>query len=129
MPEPQPGRATWAGRAVWAAPAAVNIVLGFVASVPLMVTLLFFLNYPLVRLGLGRREPTENDGPMVWVVALAVLWTVFGLLWWLVNLGLGRLTSLRGRRYWGVSAALLPVPTLALSPLPNGAWTVLSWLV
>ncbi|MER8101185.1 hypothetical protein [Kitasatospora sp. NPDC094016] len=106
----------------------VNVALGFAALVPLMFTLVFFLNYPLVWLGLGQREPTENDGPMVWVVAGVVVWTVFGLLWWLVNLGLRGLTGLRGRRYWWVSAGLLLVPTLVFSPLPDGPWTVLRWL-
>ncbi|MFD7596070.1 hypothetical protein ACFV6D_23890 [Kitasatospora sp. NPDC059812] len=124
-PEARPRRAAWAA---WAAPVLVNVALGLAAMVPLMFTLVFFLNYPLVWLGLGQREPTENDGPMVWVVAGVVVWTVFGLLWWLVNLGLRSLTGLRGRRYWWVSAGLLLVPTVVFSPLPAGPWTVLRWL-
>ncbi|MER7755567.1 hypothetical protein [Kitasatospora sp. NPDC097643] len=116
------------GRVRWAAPVAANLALGFVFVVPLLLTLLFLVNYPLAWLGLTQREPTENDGPGVWVFALALVWTFFGLLWWLVNLGVGRLTGLRGRRYWWVVAGLPLLPSLVMSPLSNGPWTVLTWL-
>ncbi|MET8113234.1 hypothetical protein [Streptomyces prasinus] len=97
----------------WGAPLAVNLILGVVAVVPLWLSTMFVLSYPLAGLGLASREPTDNDGMLPWTVVLALVWAVFLALWIPLNQWARPESCARGR-YWAASAGLVPVPMVLL---------------
>ncbi|MEU5978199.1 hypothetical protein [Streptomyces sp. NPDC047315] len=105
-----------AGAAVvaWVVPVLLNLVLGLLAVVPLWLSVLFAINFPLAELGLTERAPTENDGTLPWLVVLVPL--TGGLLGlWLLAGSLMRRGPLRAARaYWWVLAAVALLPTTAV---------------
>ncbi|MFJ8044499.1 hypothetical protein ACIRBX_28750 [Kitasatospora sp. NPDC096147] len=107
--------------AAWAVPVLANLVMGVPAVVPFLLLVLFFRNFPLVWIGIGSRDPNEDDGPLPWVAGLVIVLGALLLLWWPVNLLIRRLLRLRVRGYWRSSAALLLVPSAVLAALPDGA--------
>ncbi|MFD7904214.1 hypothetical protein ACFVSN_05475 [Kitasatospora sp. NPDC057904] len=97
------------------AAAALNLLLGLPAVVPVWLLWYFAANWPLAALGWTTREPTENDGVLPMLLVLVPVVGVFTLLWWLANRAVRRRTAPgSGRAYWPVSALLLLVPTLVL---------------
>ncbi|MFG2823968.1 hypothetical protein ACGFX4_31640 [Kitasatospora sp. NPDC048365] len=94
--------------------AAVNLLLGVPAIVPLFLLWYFASNWPLAAMGWTEREPTENDGVLPWVLFAGPVVTVFALVWSLVNVRLWRRTALAARAYWPGSVVLTLAPTLAL---------------
>ncbi|MEW1913108.1 hypothetical protein AB0442_32565 [Kitasatospora sp. NPDC085895] len=103
------------GRARWTAVALANLLTGCLGVPALLVLLLFVRSYPLVWIGLGSRDPNDNDGILPWILLLGPLWAGTVALWFLVNLGVARLTGLRGRRFWWTGAGLAAVPTVLLA--------------
>ncbi|MFI8307532.1 hypothetical protein ACIF80_29715 [Streptomyces sp. NPDC085927] len=101
----------------WGAPLAVNLVLGVVAVVPLWLSMMFVVSYPLAGLGLVSREPTDNDGMLPWVMLLVLVWAVFLALWIPLNQLVRPASCPRPGRYWATSAGLVPVPMVLLAVL------------
>ncbi|WP_326752890.1 hypothetical protein OIE73_14045 [Streptomyces hirsutus] len=97
----------------WGAPPAVNLILGVVAVVPLWLSMMFVVSYPLAGLGLTSREPTDNDGVLPWMTILILVWAVFLALWIPLNQW-ARPECCARRRYWATSAGLVPVPMTVL---------------
>lgn len=65
--------------------AAVNLLLALPAVVPVWLLWYFAVNCLLVAAGWTRREPTENDGVLPWLLAAGPVVFLFALLWWLAN--------------------------------------------
>lgn len=99
----------------WAAPAAVNLILGLIAVIPLWGLMLFAMNFPLADLGLTHREPTENDGILPWLMILVPMWAALLALWLPANTAMHRKRrTVKGGYYWTASSllCLLPMATL-----------------
>ncbi|MET7366089.1 hypothetical protein ABZS61_09700 [Streptomyces sp. NPDC005566] len=92
----------------------VNLLLGIPGIVPVWLLWYFVSNGPLAEMGYTRREPTENDGMLLWLVIIVPVVVVFGLLWWLANGPVRRRVRLDPLLYWPVGVLLTLVPTLAL---------------
>ncbi|MFE7190282.1 hypothetical protein [Kitasatospora sp. NPDC057541] len=90
--------------------AVVNLLLGVPAVVPVWLLWYFAVNWPLEALGWTVGEPTENDGPLPWLVLGGPVVLASAALWWLANQGLRRRSG-GGRAYWPVSAGLTLLPT------------------
>ncbi|SDT12332.1 hypothetical protein SAMN05216371_1341 [Streptomyces sp. TLI_053] len=96
---------------------AVNLLLGLPAVVPVWLLWYFAVNWPLAELGWTRREPTENDGVLPWLMLAVPVLAVFAAVWWPANHLLRRRRRHRyadpGRAgaYWTTSALLTLVPT------------------
>ncbi|GAA1392392.1 hypothetical protein GCM10009639_23940 [Kitasatospora putterlickiae] len=97
--------------------AVVNLLLGVPAVVPVWLLWYFAVNWPLKALGWTVGEPTENDGPLPWLVLAGPLVLAFTALWWLANDGLRRRSG-RGRGYWSLSVALTLLPTGVIIAVP-----------
>jgi hypothetical protein len=82
--------------------------------VPIWLLWYFAVNGPLADAGVTVREPTENDGMLLWLVIIVPAVALFVLLWWLANSPLRHRTTLAPRAYWSLSVAALFVPTTAL---------------
>jgi hypothetical protein len=91
-------------------PIGVNLVLGIPAIVPLFLVWYVMSNGPLATLGWTQREPTENDGMLVWLVIVVPVFCLFGLLWGLINAWMRRRTTAPTSLYWlaCMAATLLP---------------------
>lgn len=98
----------------WSAPLLVNVLLGIPGVVPIWLLWYFTVNGPLADAGVTVREPTENDGMLLWLVIIVPVVALFVLLWWLANTPLRHRTTLTPRAYWSLSVAALFVPTAAL---------------
>lgn len=98
----------------WSAPLLINVLLGIPGVVPIWLLWYLAVNGPLAELGLTVREPTENDGMLLWLLIVVPVVGVFGLLWWLANGPLRRRTALAPSAYWPLSVAALFIPTAAL---------------
>lgn len=96
------------------AAAGVNVLLGIPGVVPVWLLWYFASNGPLAEMGLTRREPTENDGMLLWLVIIVPVVVVFGLVWWLANGPVRRRAQLDPRLYWPTGLLMTLVPTLAL---------------
>ncbi|AUG76311.1 hypothetical protein CFP65_1412 [Kitasatospora sp. MMS16-BH015] len=101
------------GPRAWSATVAVNLLLGVPAVVPLWLLWYFAANWPLAELGWTQREPTENDGPLPWLVLGLPIVLGSALLWWLANRPLRRRHPTRA--HWPVAALATLTPTLALA--------------
>ncbi|MCX5412056.1 hypothetical protein [Streptomyces sp. NBC_00059] len=88
-----------------------NLLLGVPGVVPVWLVWSFLTNGPLADAGLASREPTENDGMMLWLVIIVPVVAVFGIIWWLVNEPMGRRAALDPRVYWPAGVLLTLVPT------------------
>ncbi|WP_067168661.1 hypothetical protein [Microtetraspora niveoalba] len=113
-------------RTAWAAPLAVNTVLGYFGTLPLSLTWIFLANYPLAAVGLTQREPTDNDGILPWLIVLGGIGGLCLALWAAVNIAVRRLTKLPARRYWPFSAVVSLIPTIVFVVAP-GVWETLRW--
>ncbi|MFB7666956.1 hypothetical protein ACFC1R_23910 [Kitasatospora sp. NPDC056138] len=111
----------------WLASVTANLGLGYLGVLPLGMVVVFCRNYPLVWLGLGTRDPNDNDGILPWIILLTVVLGFCLGLWFLVNLAVRRMTGLRGPRYWPVSGLTTLLPTGVFSILPDSAWKTLGW--
>lgn len=96
----------------------VNLLLGIPGVVPVWLIWYVAANWPLAALGWTRREPTENDGMLPWLLVGSTLAVGFALLWWLANRPVRRRIPprfpLRSSLYWPLSALVTLVPTFAL---------------
>ncbi|WP_309136871.1 hypothetical protein [Streptomyces sp. CG 926] len=81
---------------------------------PVFLVWYIAVNGPLAELGWTVREPTENDGMMLWLVIAVPIVAAFVLLWWLANAFARRWNTAAARVYWPVCAAVTLVPTSAL---------------
>ncbi|MDT0305798.1 hypothetical protein RM780_02315 [Streptomyces sp. DSM 44917] len=102
-------------RLAWLPPVCLNAVLGVLAIVPFFALALFLRNFPLHDLGLTRREPTENDGILGWVILLVPLGGTSLGIWFLSNYlvrNTTRARALPARRYWLLSTAVVCLPFL-----------------
>lgn len=88
--------------------------MGVPALVPVWLLWYVAVNGPLADLGWTRREPTENDGMLLWLVIAVPVVTLFALLWWLANHAVRRWNTAAARVYWPVCALATLVPTFAL---------------
>lgn len=92
----------------------VNLLLGVPGVVPAWLVWYVLANGPFAAAGWTVREPTENDGMMLWLIVVVPVVAVFGIIWWLVNEPLGRRAALDARLYWPACVLLSLVPTGAL---------------
>lgn len=92
----------------------VNVLLGVPGVVPVWLLWYYVSNGPLADLGWTRREPTENDGMLLWLLIVVPVNVVFLLVWWLVNRPVRRRTGLDPRVYWPAGALTALVPTFVL---------------
>ncbi|MFF2525638.1 hypothetical protein [Streptomyces liangshanensis] len=83
--------------------------------VPIFLLWYFASNGPLADLGWTQREPTENDGMLLWLVIIAPVVVAFTLLWWLANYPVRRRIPLDSRLYWSASALVTVLPTFTLA--------------
>ncbi|MGW1818072.1 hypothetical protein ACWCQM_31455 [Streptomyces sp. NPDC002125] len=88
-----------------------NLLLGVPGVIPVWLVWYFLSNGPFADAGLTVREPTENDGMMLWLVIIVPVVAVFGIIWWLVNERVGRRAALDPRVYWPTGVLLTLVPT------------------
>ncbi|MFE3824328.1 hypothetical protein [Streptomyces sp. NPDC059092] len=93
---------------------ALNLLLGIPGVVPVWLMWYFAVNGPLADLGWTRREPTENDGMLLWLVIIVPVVAGFGLLWWLANYPVWRRIPLDSRLYWPASVLLTLAPAFVL---------------
>ncbi|MER6255425.1 hypothetical protein ABT224_29145 [Streptomyces sp. NPDC001584] len=98
----------------WWIAAGVNLLMGVPAVVPVWLLWYLAVNGPLAELGWTVREPTENDGMMLWLVIVVPVVTAFVLLWWLANHFVRRRNTAAARVYWPVCALMTLVPTATL---------------
>ncbi|WP_030269702.1 hypothetical protein [Streptomyces sp. NRRL B-24484] len=103
------------GRVRWTAVVLADLLTGCLGVPALVMVLLFVRSYPLVWIGLGSRDPNDNDGILPWILVVGPLCAVTVAVWFLVNLGVARLTGLRGRRFWWTGAGFSAVPTALLA--------------
>ena len=96
----------------WLICSGLNLLLGIPAIIPVWLTWYFAVNVPLAALGWTLGNPTENDGPLPWLVVVLPVITLSVLLWWLINRAVARGTGLRGRIYWLVSTVTVLIPSL-----------------
>jgi hypothetical protein len=89
------------------------VLLGIPAIVPLFLAWYVMSNGPLATLGWTQREPTENDGMLLWLVIVVPVFCLFGLIWTLVNVGMRRRTAVPASRYWLACVAATLVPYFA----------------
>ncbi|WP_329405034.1 hypothetical protein OG523_25995 [Streptomyces virginiae] len=82
--------------------------------VPVWLLWYIAVNGPLADLGWTRREPTENDGMLLWLVIAVPVVTLFALLWWLANHFVRRSNTAPARVYWPVCALVTLVPSVTL---------------
>ncbi|MEV0317123.1 hypothetical protein ACIBKX_31165 [Streptomyces sp. NPDC050658] len=101
----------------WSAPLLVNVLLGIPAVIPIWLLWYLAANWPLAELGLTTREPTENDGMLVWLPIVVPVVGLYSLLWWLANRPLRRRTTLTPRVYWSLSVLATLLPTIVLITL------------
>lgn len=102
----------------WAAPIAVNLILGLIAIIPLWGLILFAINFLLAGLDLTQREPTENDGMLPWLMILVPMWAVLLALWLPANAAMRRKRgTVNGGHYWTASSLLCLLPTATLMSL------------
>ncbi|MFF2136020.1 hypothetical protein [Streptomyces sp. NPDC058193] len=92
----------------------INLALGVPGIVPVWLIWYVLANGPLAEGGWTQREPTENDGMMLWLVIVVPVVAVFGLLWWLANDSVSRRAAVDPRLYWTAGGLLTLVPTAAL---------------
>lgn len=92
----------------------VNLAAGIPAVVPLWMLWYGLHNWPLADLGLTAREPTENDGPLPWLIICGPVIAAATLLWWLGNSALHRRMAANVPAFWMLSAAAVSAPTAAL---------------
>ncbi|MFI6700808.1 hypothetical protein ACIBJC_17845 [Streptomyces sp. NPDC050509] len=92
----------------------VNLLLGVPAVVPIFLCWYFAANGPLADLGWTQREPTENDGMLLWLVIIVPVVVGFALLWWLANYPVRRRIPMASRLYWPASTLLTLAPTVVL---------------
>lgn len=88
--------------------------MGVPGVVPVWLVWYVAVNGPLADLGWTQREPTENDGMLLWWVIAAPVVTAFALLWWLANDFVRRWNAAAARVYWPVCALATLAPTAAL---------------
>ncbi|MFE7558619.1 hypothetical protein [Kitasatospora sp. NPDC057500] len=93
------------------AAAVVNLLLGVPAVVPVWLLWYFAANWPLAALGWTEGEPTENDGPLPWLVLCGPVVLASAALWWLANGPVRRRSGAPAWVYWPVSAGLTLLPT------------------
>ncbi|MEV0322462.1 hypothetical protein ACIBKX_37175 [Streptomyces sp. NPDC050658] len=98
----------------WAAPLLVNVLLGLPGVVPIWLVWYLMSNWPLADLGLTVREPTENDGMLVWLPIGVPVVVLYASLWWLASRPLRRRSELAPRTYWCLSVLAPFIPTAAL---------------
>ncbi|MGZ9931070.1 hypothetical protein ACXNSR_14375 [Streptomyces sp. NC-S4] len=98
----------------WWITAGTNLVMGVPGVVPVWLVWYVAVNGPLADLGWTQREPTENDGMLLWWVIAAPVVTAFALLWWLANDFVRRWNTAAARVYWPVCALATLAPTAAL---------------
>ncbi|MGW0789052.1 hypothetical protein ACWD04_12540 [Streptomyces sp. NPDC002911] len=91
--------------------AGMNLLLGVPGVVPAFLIWYYLSNGPLADLGWTSREPTENDGMLLWLVIVVPVVAVFGIIWWLVNEPVRRRASLAPGAYWTTGVLLTLVPT------------------
>ncbi|MFF4247655.1 hypothetical protein ACFYY2_24765 [Streptomyces sp. NPDC001822] len=91
--------------------AGANLALGVPGIVPVWLVWYFLTNGPLADAGWTRREPTENDGMLLWLVIVVPVVAVFGISWWLANGPVRRRAALDPRAYWPAVVLLTLVPT------------------
>ncbi|MFJ3704986.1 MULTISPECIES: hypothetical protein [Streptomyces] len=102
---------TWGWRL---AAVGANLALGVPGIVPMWLIWYVLANGPLAEGGWTQREPTENDGMMLWLVIVVPVVAVFGLVWWFANDAVCRRTALAPCLYWTAGALLTLVPTAVL---------------
>lgn len=96
-----------------------NLLLGVPGTVAWWLAWYILANGPLAEAGLTRREPTENDGMMLWLVIAVPVWAVFGIIWWLANEPVRRRSAMDPLVYWPAGALLTLVPTGVLVALTS----------
>ncbi|NAS21236.1 hypothetical protein GT755_05990 [Herbidospora sp. NEAU-GS84] len=100
-----------------------HVVLGGVGIFPLIYITYFLTQYPLAALGLTEREPTENDGILISLVALVGV-SPFFVIWAVINEVIRRITRLPHRSYWWASAIVSLLPFVFFMNFPD-AFTAL----
>ncbi|MFG2483010.1 hypothetical protein ACGFSI_09635 [Streptomyces virginiae] len=95
----------------WWVTVGANLVMGVPGVVPVFLLWYMAVNGPLAELGWTVREPTENDGMLLWLVPVVA---AFVLLWWLANDFLRRWNTAAARVYWPVCALVTLVPSVTL---------------
>lgn len=98
----------------WWTPFLLNVLLGIPGVVPFWLVWYLMVNWPLAELGWTVREPTENDGMVLWLVIVVPVVAVFTMIWWLVNAPLRRRTSLTPHTFWLLCGLAPLLPTAAL---------------
>ena len=93
---------------------AVNVLLGIPAVVPFYLAWYVLVNGPLADLGWTQREPTENDGMLLWVIFVVPVICMCGAIWGFINVWLRRRTAGRALWYWVACVAALIAPTAGL---------------
>ncbi|MFI2783331.1 hypothetical protein [Streptomyces sp. ALB3] len=91
--------------------AGMNLLFGVPGVVPVWLLWYLLSNGPLANAGWTSREPTENDGMMLWLVIAVPVWAVFGIIWWLANEPLRPRAALAPPAYWTACVVLTLVPT------------------
>ncbi|KPC83354.1 MULTISPECIES: hypothetical protein [Streptomyces] len=94
--------------------AGLNLLLGVPGVVPVWLLWYYVSNGPLADLGRTSREPTENDGMLLWLVVVVPVLAVFGIIWWLANEPVRRRAALAPHTYWTAGVLLTLVPTAVL---------------
>ncbi|MFE3516822.1 hypothetical protein [Streptomyces sp. NPDC059166] len=105
------GRCTWGWRLT---ALGVNLALGVPGVVPVWLVWYVLANGPFAEMGWTLREPTENDGMLLWLVIVVPVVAVFAGIWWLANDPVCRRAGLAPRLYWPGGVLLTLVPTLLL---------------
>ncbi|MEU4263368.1 hypothetical protein [Streptomyces sp. NPDC025273] len=100
---------TWLPAAV-----GVNVLLGIPGVVPIWLLWHYASNGPLADIGWTRREATENDGMLLWLLIVVPVNAAFLLVWWLANRPVRHRVALDPRVYWPAGALMALVPTFIL---------------
>ncbi|MEV7914819.1 hypothetical protein [Streptomyces griseus] len=95
-------------------PVVANLLLGIPAVVPVFLIWYVLSNGPLAELGWTQREPTENDGMLLWLVIVVPVVACFGGLWTLLNLWMRRrlIAAASPYPYWSLAVTLTLAPFL-----------------
>ncbi|MER0243555.1 hypothetical protein AAHZ94_16345 [Streptomyces sp. HSW2009] len=104
-----PASCAWAAKALTA-----NVLLGIPGVIPVWLLWYFAANWPLAAIGWTEPEPTENDGPLPWLLLGGPVVLLFALAWWLLNRPPRDGSTPRPRLYWPLSALATLAPTLGL---------------